>query len=107
VSARRYKAILGEDKFRYMAVYEVQDEKTFRALMKSGHMKALRRDYDRWFGKVSGALRLPAGLALVVGHSAGGQDPAGVVAVRGWWPGWSEPPTGATSTKLVLRQASG
>ena len=21
--------------------------------MKSGHMKALRRDYDRWFGKVS------------------------------------------------------
>jgi uncharacterized protein DUF4286 len=53
VSARRYKAIMGEDKFRYMAVYEVQDEKTFRALMKSGHMKALRRDYDRWFGKVS------------------------------------------------------
>ena len=53
VSARRYKAIMGEDRFRYMAVYEVQDEKTFRALMKSGHMKALRRDYDRWFGKVS------------------------------------------------------
>src|SRR5207245_5579611 len=53
VSARRYKAILGEDTYRYMAVYEVQDEKTFRALMKSGHMKALRRDYDRWFGKVS------------------------------------------------------
>jgi len=36
-----------------MAVYEVKDEQTFRALMKSGHMKALRRDYDRWFGKVS------------------------------------------------------
>ena len=35
------------------AVYEVQDPKTFRALMKSGHMKALRRGYDRWFGKVS------------------------------------------------------
>ncbi|HET8577116.1 MAG TPA: DUF4286 family protein [Methylomirabilota bacterium] len=53
VSARRYRSIMGEDKFRYVAVYEVQDEKTFRALMKSSHMKALRRDYDRWFGKVS------------------------------------------------------
>jgi len=53
VSARRYKAIMGEDKYRYMAVYEVKDERTFRALMKSDHMKALRRDYDRWSGKVS------------------------------------------------------
>jgi hypothetical protein len=53
VSARRYKAMLGEDRFRSMAVYEVQAEKTFRALMKSGHMKALRRDYDRRLGKVS------------------------------------------------------
>src|SRR5262245_16294567 len=53
VSARRYKAIMGEDKYRHMAVYEVKDERTFRALMKSDHMKALRRDYDRWFGKVS------------------------------------------------------
>jgi hypothetical protein len=53
VSARRYKAILGEDKFRYVAVYEVQDAKTSRAPMKSGHLKALRRDYDGWFGKVS------------------------------------------------------
>jgi hypothetical protein len=49
----RSKAILGEDKFRDMAVHEVQDEKMFRALMKSSHMKALRRDDDRWFGKVS------------------------------------------------------
>ena len=68
MSARRYKPMLGEDKFRSMAVYEVQDEKTFRALMKSGHMKALRRDYDRWFGKVSErALRLHAGVAHAVG----------------------------------------
>ena len=49
VSARRYKAILGEDTYQYIAVYEVQDEKTFRALMKSDHMKALRREYDKWF----------------------------------------------------------
>jgi hypothetical protein len=36
-----------------MAVYEVKDERTFRALMKSGHLNARRRDYDRWFGTVS------------------------------------------------------
>ena len=53
VSARRYRAVLGEDKYRYMAVYEIQDEKTFQAFMKSSHMKDLRKDYDRWFGKVS------------------------------------------------------
>src|SRR2546427_10010924 len=53
VSARRYKAILGEDKYRYMAVYEVQDEKTLRSLMKSGHMKARRRHYDRRLGTES------------------------------------------------------
>lgn len=34
-------------------LFIVKDEQTFRALMKSGHMKAQRRDYDRWFGKVS------------------------------------------------------
>jgi len=31
----------------------LKDEKTLRAPMKSHHMKALRRPYDRWFGKVS------------------------------------------------------
>ena len=58
VSARRYKAIMGEDRYRYMVVYEVKDEKTFRALMKSGHLKARRCDYDRWHGKVSEGARL-------------------------------------------------
>ena len=53
VSVRRYKAIMREDTDRYMAVSEVKDEKTFHARMKSGHMKALRGDDDRWFGKVS------------------------------------------------------
>ena len=27
-------------------LFIVKDEQTFRALIKSGHMKALRRDYD-------------------------------------------------------------
>ena len=49
VSARRYKAIMGEDKFQYMAMYEVQDEATFKKLMGSDHMKFLRAEYDRYF----------------------------------------------------------
>ena len=49
VSARRYKAIMGEDKFQYMAMYEVQDEATFKKLMASDHMKFLRAEYDRYF----------------------------------------------------------
>jgi hypothetical protein len=53
VSARRYRAIMGEDRYRYMAVYEIQDEKTFRAFSKSKHLRDLKQDYDRWFGKVS------------------------------------------------------
>ncbi|MCX5908376.1 MAG: DUF4286 family protein, partial [Deltaproteobacteria bacterium] len=35
VSARRYKAILGEDKYQYMAVYELQDEETLKRLLAS------------------------------------------------------------------------
>jgi hypothetical protein len=53
VSARRYKALLGEDKYQYMAVYELQDEATFRRLMDSEHMKSLKVDYDAKFGSVS------------------------------------------------------
>ena len=53
VSARRYKAIVGEDKYQYMAVYELKDEATFRRLMESDHMKTLKADYDAKFGSVS------------------------------------------------------
>ena len=53
VSARRYKALEGEDKYQYMAVYELQDEATYRRLMASDHMKALRAEYDAHFGAVS------------------------------------------------------
>ncbi len=49
VSARRYRAILGEDRYQYMAVYEIQDEPTFRRLMDSEHMKRLRAEYDAHF----------------------------------------------------------
>lgn len=53
VSARRYKALMGEDKYQYMAIYELKDEDTFRRLMDSQHMKQLRADYDAHFGAVS------------------------------------------------------
>ena len=53
VSARRYKAIMGEDKYRYIAVYEMQDEKTFKAFLRSKQLEDLKKDYDRWFGTVS------------------------------------------------------
>jgi uncharacterized protein (TIGR02118 family) len=53
VSARRYKALVGEEKFQYMAVYEVKDEATLKKLMDSDHMKMLRADYDAKFGPVS------------------------------------------------------
>ncbi|MGE0744394.1 MAG: DUF4286 family protein [Rhodospirillales bacterium] len=46
VSAKRYRAIMGEDKYQYMAVYEFQDRATFDEFMKSDHLAELRRDYD-------------------------------------------------------------
>lgn len=53
VSARRYRAIDGEDAYRYMAVYELQDEATYRRLMASPHFKELKAEYDSHFGAVS------------------------------------------------------
>jgi antibiotic biosynthesis monooxygenase (ABM) superfamily enzyme len=49
VSARRYKSLEGEDKYQYMAVYELQDEATYQRLMASDHMKLLRKEYDAHF----------------------------------------------------------
>ncbi|MPZ35498.1 MAG: DUF4286 family protein [Rhodospirillales bacterium] len=46
VSARRYRAILGEDKYQYMAVYEFQDEPTFRRFMESDFLDELRAAYN-------------------------------------------------------------
>ena len=49
VSAHRYRAIDGEDTYQYMAVYEVQDEATYRRFIASEHMKTLRAEYDAHF----------------------------------------------------------
>lgn len=53
VSARRYRAIFGEDTYQYMAVYEFQDEDTLRRFVESPHMKELKREYDAHFGDSS------------------------------------------------------
>ncbi len=53
VSARRYKAIMGEDKYQYMAVYEFESEERFREFMESDHLVELKAEYDASFGPVS------------------------------------------------------
>jgi antibiotic biosynthesis monooxygenase (ABM) superfamily enzyme len=53
VSARRYKKILGEDKFQYMAVYEFASEATFKRFQESDHLKTLVKDYNASFGEAS------------------------------------------------------
>jgi len=49
VSAHRYKLVDGDDKYRYMAVYELQDEATYRRFIASDHMKTLRAEFDAHF----------------------------------------------------------
>jgi hypothetical protein len=53
VSARRYKALVGEDKYQYMAVYEFKDEATWQRFTASEHLKELVAEYDKHFGTVS------------------------------------------------------
>jgi len=50
VSARRYRKILGDDRFQYMAVYEFASEEAFQRFRDSDHLKALVKDYDASFG---------------------------------------------------------
>ena len=53
VSARRYKAIMGENKYQYMALYEFESEATFEAFQRSDHLAELIGEYDRNFGAAS------------------------------------------------------
>jgi hypothetical protein len=53
VSARRYKQILGDDKYEYLAVYEFASEDVFRRFTESDHLKTLVKEYDAHFGEVS------------------------------------------------------
>ena len=53
MSGRRYKKILGEDKFQFMAIYEFASEDVFRKFQQSDHLKALVKDYDANFAETS------------------------------------------------------
>ena len=53
VSARRYKTILGEDRYHYMTLYEFESEATFEEFQRSDHLAEMIGEYDRNFGGVS------------------------------------------------------
>src|ERR1700741_5498624 len=53
VSARRYRKILGDDKFQYMAVYEFASEDVFRRFEASDHFKELVKDDNASVGAKS------------------------------------------------------
>jgi heme-degrading monooxygenase HmoA len=57
VSARRYKTILSDDDYQYMAVYEFESEETFERFQNSDHLKELIAEYDAKFGNVSSRRR--------------------------------------------------
>ena len=52
VSARRYKTLLSNDQYQYMALYELDSEETFAAFQKSDHLAAMSAEYDSLFGNV-------------------------------------------------------
>jgi len=53
VSARRYKKILGEDRYQYMAVYEFESEPTFQRFLEGGYLDELKAEYEAHFAGVS------------------------------------------------------
>ena len=53
VSGRRYRKLVGEDKYDYMAVYEFASEEVLREFLRSQALKDLRAEYDKHFGAVS------------------------------------------------------
>jgi heme-degrading monooxygenase HmoA len=53
VSARRYRKIMGNDKYQYMAVYEFASKEAFDRFQASDHLKQLKKEYDADFGETS------------------------------------------------------
>ena len=53
VSARRYRKVVGDDKYQYMATYEFASEAVLQQFLKSDALKDLRVEYDKHFGEVS------------------------------------------------------
>lgn len=53
ISGKRYRKIMGEDQYEYMAIYEFSSEAVLREFLQSDALKALRAEYDKHFGDVS------------------------------------------------------
>ena len=53
VSARRYRKVVGEDSYQYMATYEFASDEVLQQFLKSDALKNLRAEYDKHFGEVS------------------------------------------------------
>jgi hypothetical protein len=53
ISGRRYKKLMGPDKYQYMAVYEFANEGAWEAFSKSDTLRQLRQEYDEAFGTTS------------------------------------------------------
>jgi hypothetical protein len=53
ISGRRYRKVVGEDQYEYMAMYEFASEEVLREFLRSDALKTLRAEYDKHFGDVS------------------------------------------------------
>jgi hypothetical protein len=53
VSGRRYRKLVGEDRYQYMALYEFASEEVLQRFLASEALKDLRAEYDKHFGAVS------------------------------------------------------
>ena len=53
VSGRRYKRIMGDDKYEYMAVYEFASEEVFRKFQQSDHLESPAHGVRQTLGEVS------------------------------------------------------
>jgi hypothetical protein len=50
VSGRRYRKLVEDDKYDYMAVYEFASEEVLQQFLRSDALKELRAEYDKHFG---------------------------------------------------------
>jgi hypothetical protein len=53
ICGRRYRKVVGEDQYEYIAMYEFASEEVLRQFLQSDALKALRAEYDKHFGDVS------------------------------------------------------
>lgn len=53
LSARRYRKILGDDRYQYMTIYEFENKEALERYRTSDRRQALMAEYDAKFGDVS------------------------------------------------------